>query len=640
MAKKSAERESRKAVDELATAAVREHHAGRVDEAKRLYLQALEKDLAHAQSLYGLGVIAYQAGAYETATRMLQRAVAAGGGVAAYRAALGAALHGAGKLDEALAEYRHALTLEPEDETTHFRLANLLVCQGKVQEARVAYEKALCLRPDYAEAHNNLAVLLREEGRLEEATSHCKQALGLKPEYAEAHTNIGNLLADQGRPDEAIAHHRRAIALNPHAVDAHINLGHVLRRQGNFEDARLSLQQALTLRPNSAEAQNNLGSVFEDEGKLDEASVHFRRAIALQPSYVEAHNNLGNVLRKQVHYTEARHSYNQALALRPGYVEALWNRSLLELLLGNYPEGWRGYEVRSRRTSHRPREFPQPLWRGEPLGGARILLHSEQGLGDALQFLRYVPMVQAAGGTVLLSVPTGLQRLAAPLVSDPLFLDSLLSASDQAVTAECLPAFELQCPLMSLPLAFQTTVHSIPAEVPYLTIPDDALRRAENFQWPSEGLRVGLVWSGNPQHANDRFRSMRLETLAPLLNLENIHFFSLQVDVSAESLRNLPACVTDLRPFITDMADTAALVSHLDLLITVDTAMAHLAGALAKPTWVLLSFAPDWRWLTDREDSPWYPTLRLFRQPQFDDWPSVMQRVRVELSALAEQKRT
>jgi tetratricopeptide (TPR) repeat protein len=632
MAKKSAARESRKAVDELATAAVREHHAGRVEEAKKLYLQALEKDLGHAQSLYGLGVIAYQAAAYETAARMLQRAVAASGAVAAYRAALGAALHAVGKLDEALAEYRHALTLEPEDETTHFRLGNLLVDQGKPQEARAAYEKALSLKPDYAEAHNNLAVLLREEGRLEEATLHCKQALALKPEYAEAHTNMGNVLADQGRSDEAIAHHRRAITLNPNAVDAHINLGHVLRGQGKFEEARINLQQALALRPDSAEAQNNLGSVFEDQGQLEEACIHFRRAIVLQPSYVEAHNNLGNVFRKQAQYTEARHSYDQALALRPGYVEALWNRSLLELLLGNYPEGWRDYEVRSRRTSHRPREFPQPLWRGEPLGGARILLHSEQGLGDALQFLRYVPMVQAAGGTVLLSVPPGLQRLAAPLVSDPLFL-----ASDLAVTPECLPAFELQCPLMSLPLAFQTTVHSIPAEVPYLTIPDDALRRAEDFQWPSEGLRVGLVWSGNRQHANDRFRSMRPETLAPLLSLENIHFFSLQVDVSAESLKNLPAYVTDLRPFITDMADTAALVSHLDLLITVDTAMAHLAGALAKPTWVLLSFAPDWRWLTDREDSPWYPTLRLFRQPQFDDWRSVLQRVRVELSAFAEK---
>lgn len=629
MAKKSAERDSRKAVDRLATAALREHHAGRLEEAKRLYLQALEKDMGHVQSLYGLGVIAYQAGAYETSARMLQRAVAASGGVAVYRAALGAALHAAGKLDDALAEYRQALSLEPQDETTHFRLGNLLVDQGKPQEACTAYEKALALRSDYAEAHNNLAVVLREEGKLQEATFHCQQALALKPEYAEAHTNMGNILVDQGRSDEAIAHHRRAIALNPNAVDAHINVGHVLRGQGKFDDARISLLQALTLRPDSAQALNNLGSVLEDQGKLDEAVIHFRRAIAVLPTYVEAHNNLGNVLRKQAQYTEARQSYDQALALRPGYVEALWNRSLLELLLGNYSEGFRDYEIRSRRTVNRPREFSQPLWRGEPLGGARILLHSEQGLGDALQFLRYVPMVRAAGGTVLLCVPPCLQRLAAPL----------LRASDLAVTAESLPPFDLQCPLMSLPLAFQTTVHSIPAEAPYLTIPDDALRRAEDFHWPSEGLRVGLVWSGNPQHANDRFRSMLPATLAPLLSLEGIHFFSLQVDVSAEVLENLPACLTDLRPFITDMADTAALVSHLDLLVTVDTAMAHLAGALAKPTWVLLPFAPDWRWLTDREDSPWYPTMRLFRQPQSGDWQSALQRVRLELATLTERNR-
>jgi tetratricopeptide (TPR) repeat protein len=629
MAKNSAQGDCREAIDRLVSAAVREHHAGHLEEAKQLYLQALEKDTGHAQSLHGLGVIAYQAGAYEAAAKILQRAVAASPGVALYCAALGAALHAGGKLDAALAAYRHALTLEPEDETTHFRLGNLLVDLGKPQEARAAYEKALSLRSNYAEAHNNLAVLLREEGRLEEAGFHCQQALALAPDYAEAHTNLGNILADQGRADQAIAHHRRAIALNPNAVDAHINLGHVLRGQGKEEEALISLQQALTLRPDSAEALNNLGSVFEDQGKLEEATVHFRRALALQPNYVEAHNNLGNVLRKQAHYAEARQCYDQALALRPGYVEALWNRSLLELLLGNYPEGWRAYEVRSRRTVNRPREFPQPLWRGEPLGGARILLHSEQGLGDTLQFLRYVPRVQDAGGAVLLLVPPGLQPLVAPL----------LGASDRVVSEECLPPFDVQCPLMSLPLAFQTTLDSIPAEVPYLTVPDDALRRAENFQWPSEGFRVGLVWSGNPQHANDRFRSMRPETLAPLLSLDHIHFFSLQVGVSAEGIENLPARVTDLRPFITDMADTAALVYHLDLVITVDTAVAHLAGALAQPTWLLLPSAPDWRWLTDREDSPWYPTMRLFRQRQFGDWQPVMQRVRIELSTLAERNR-
>jgi hypothetical protein len=269
-----------------------------------------------------------------------------------------------------------------------------------------------------------------------------------------------------------------------------------------------------------------------------------------------------------------------------------------------------------------PRSFTQPLWRGEPIEGKRILLHAEQGLGDTLQFLRYVPMVQARGGAVVLDVQGTLRRLAAQLPG----LSVLISQGEAG--------FDWQCPLMSLPLAFGTTVDTIPADIPYLTIPEEAQQAAARRDWPEEGIRIGLVWSGNPKYVDDQSRSIPLTLFAQHVALEGAHLYSLQLGAAAEQIDNAGVPVTDLREAIGDMADTAALVQHLDLVITVDTAVAHLAGALGRRTWILLPFAPDWRWLTQRQDSPWYPTARLFRQPRPGDWDAVMANVREALIAL------
>jgi tetratricopeptide (TPR) repeat protein len=379
------------------------------------------------------------------------------------------------------------------------------------------------------------------------------------------------------------------------------------------------------LRPNSAEAFDNLGNTLRDLGRLEESVASHERALKLKPDSAKAHNNLGYTQRKQGKLAESRQSFNRALALEPESVDIRWNLCLLDLLEGNYAAGWSGYEVRYERKENRPRSFPKPIWRGEPLNGARILLHAEQGLGDSLQFLRYVPMVHAAGGKVILNVPSALGRLAANVPGvDTLTMDE-----------ETLPAFDRHCPLMSLPLAFKTTLDSIPSEVPYLTVPEEALRAAKDLKWPRQKRRVGLVWSGNPKCTEDQIRSMPLSCFQPLLDLEDLHFFSLQLGTAASQLTAIQTPITDLRHAIKDLADTAALMAHLDLIITVDTSTAHLAGALAKPTWVLLPFAPDWRWLMDSEDSPWYPTVRLFRQPTFGDWDSVIARVRHEMTTLA-----
>jgi tetratricopeptide (TPR) repeat protein len=624
LAQKTISRES-SAIKGLLANAIREHQAGRLEEAKQLYLQVLAIDVRHAKSLYGLGLIAHQIGNLDAAASMMRRAIAVDGNTATYHASLGAVLLDQRRPEEAVPEYRQVLKLQPDSEEAHFNLAKIFLDQQKLNEARPHLERALALKPDSAETHTNMGILLAREGNPEEARGCYQRALILNPDSTEALCNLGNLFCTGGKLEEARACYERAIALRPDLAEVHNNLGVIFRDMGLLGEAQACHERAIALKANYADAQNNLGIVFRDQGRMDESVACHERALALKPDYSEAYNNLGNTRRSQGRLEEARTCHEQALALNPDNVEAKWNLSLVELLAGNFATGWRDYEIRTRRKKNATRIFPEPLWRGEPLHGARILLHAEQGLGDTLQFLRYVPMVQAAGGTVILDVQRSLLRLAAELPG----IAALVATGDP------LPPFEWHCPLMSLPAAFGTAIESIPAQVPYLRVPAEAKQSAESLEWPVDGLRVGLVWSGNPLFPEDRLRSIPLSGFEPLLALNGVHFFSLQMGPAASQLAEVGAPAIDLQPAIGDMADTAALIEKLDLVITVDTAVAHLAGALGKPVWVLLPFAPDWRWLMEREDSPWYPTMRLFRQPKFGNWPSVLERVRGELAVLA-----
>jgi tetratricopeptide (TPR) repeat protein len=614
------------AITRLSTRATSAHQDGNLSDAKNIYLQILAIDPGHAPSLYGLGLTAFQAGNFEAAAAMFRRASSADPGNSVYRKGLGAALHRQQRFDEALMELREAVALNPQDEDACFMLGNLLVDLRRVSEAKVAFEQALRLRQDFPEAHNNLAVVLGDEGKLEEAEEHCRSAIRLKPDYAEAYTNLGNILCSRDRLDEGKVLFERAIELQPNRSDAHINLGNVFRKQMKFAEAVSSYERALALTPQSAEGHNNLGGVLEDQDLLDDAVCHLARAIELRADYADAYNNLGNVLRRRKQYELARKSYDRGLTFDPNHTEILWNRSLLDLQLGDFDNGFRGYEVRHRRRTNRPRSFPEPLWHGQVLNGARILLHSEQGLGDAIQFLRYVPLVRAAGGRVILAIPRALQRLALQMPE----------IDDLKVTGESLPQFDLHCPLMSLPLAFRTTVESIPAEVPYMRVPPEALNHADAIDWVGGMLRVGLVWSGNPEHCENKRRSIPLKCLSPLFQVRGVRFYSLQIGEPGSGIVDFP--MIDLQPSIRDLADTAAIMNHLDLVITVDTAVAHLAGALARPTWVLLAYAADWRWLTDRQDSPWYRTVRLFRQTSLGNWDSVVEQVQDALTTVATQR--
>lgn len=399
------------------------------------------------------------------------------------------------------------------------------------------------------------------------------------------------------------------------------------RGQGRLHEALAGFDRALSLQADCIQAYCGRGEVLAEMGQYDEALASYDKALELAPDHAEACNGRGYILQALRHYPEALASYDRAVSITPDFAEAQFNKSRLKLLLGDYAEGWSLYEWRWRVPKNQVyfKSFQQPLWLGDgPISGKTILLHAEQGFGDVIQFVRYAPKVEALGARVLLGAHPALIPL----------LQSLPCAVTLGTRVEAFPAFDLHCPLGSLPLAFKTELDSIPADIPYLAA--EPPRRA---QWQQRlGVRhrprIGLAWSGSPHHANDRNRSLSLDRLAPLLGLD-FEFHSLQKEIRAGDRAALAAfgVVACHEGALRDFADTAALIAELDLVIAVDTAVAHLAGALGKPVWVLLPYSPDYRWLTGRRDSPWYPTARLFRQDRVGDWAGVIEAVRAELQA-------
>jgi tetratricopeptide (TPR) repeat protein len=412
-----------------------------------------------------------------------------------------------------------------------------------------------------------------------------------------------------------------------HADSLHL-LGVIALQTGKYPIAAQLIGQAISINPKDPAYYLNFGALLQKLGRVEQAVQCYQEALALKPQYLEVHNSLGHALQSLGRLDEADDQYERALALDPNFADARVNRALLQLLTGDFRSGWRNYEWRWRLL--KPRSCAQPLWRGELLDGARILLYAEQGLGDCLQFLRYLPMVQAAGGTVVLEVPPSLHRIAAQLPGITLLTD----AEDAS------GLLDWHCPLMSLPLVFDTALENIPTPL-LLSIPEEARRVAAGRSWPDKGVkgvRVGLVWAGSPTHQKDRYRSMPLSQLEPLFRVAGVHLYSLQMGEAGAQLAKMSAEIVDLTPAIDDMADTAALIAHLDLVLCVDTSVAHLAASLGKPVWLMLPFAPDWRWLLNRNDSPWYPTMRLFRQATLGDWSSVVHEVRTALQQFVREQ--
>jgi tetratricopeptide (TPR) repeat protein len=531
-----------------------------------------------------------------------------------------------GKLDPAAACFRQALQLQADCAEAYYNLGCTLARQRHRDEALACYQQALRLRPDFAEAYNNLAGLYREQKRPAEAEASCRAALRLRPEMAEAHSSLGGALLDQKRTLEAEASYRTAVRLRPDFAEAHYNLGVVLSEQKRPAEAEASYRAALRLRPDMAAAYSNLGLALLDQDRTAEARECFERALELRPDMAEAHNNLAMAFRQLGRFEEALASFAHAVRAKPDYADPHGGAGVLWLLLGDFEKGWPEFEWRWQRNDSSfcpPRVLTRPRWDGSLLAGRTILLYPEQGLGDTIQFVRYARLVKEQGATVIVECQKPLQRLLARCPG----IDRLVAAGDP------LPPHDLCAPLLSMPYHFKTRMDSIPAEVPYLEADPVLVEEWRRELVALPGLKIGIAWQGNAQYQHDRQRSLPLREFAPLAALRGVRLVSLQKGPGSEQLAAVAGQwpVTDLGARLDEAAgpfmDTAAVMKNLDLIVTSDTSIPHLAGALGVPVWVALAKIPDWRFLMEREDSPWYPSMRLFRQERAGDWGPVFQRI-------------
>ena len=536
------------------------------------------------------------------------------------------ALHRSGQAQQAATLYQQVLSTQPDHFDTLTMYAMLMCQHGKNEVALQLMSRALEVNPAAPATWLNRGNVLTAMGRFEEALADYNHALELSPDYPTAHYNQGCTLQQLNRDEEALASYDRALELKRDYADAWNNRANTLMRLGRPEEALPSFERALHYKPDFAMAHYNRGNVLRDLERFEDALASYDRALMFMPNYAEAHYNRGNLLRELGRYEEALASLARAQAISPDHASAHYNEAFCRLLLGDYALGWQKYEWRWKSVLKKEnRPFPQPLWLGhEGIAGKTILLHAEQGFGDTIQFCRYAAHVTALGAKVLLEVPSQLVSL----------ISTLEGPAKVLTQGEPLPEFDYHTPLMSLPLACTPTLGTtIPAQTPYLSPPPEKLTVWRDKVGADEGVRVGLVWSGSTGHKNDRNRSILLAELSPILELPQITFVSLQKEVRDHD-RAVLSQFAQLQHYgvhLQDFADTAALIATLDLVITVDTAVAHLAGALGKPVWILLSQVTDWRWLLKGAESPWYPTARLYRQLAAGDWKSVAQKIAEDL---------
>jgi tetratricopeptide (TPR) repeat protein len=613
--------------------------AGRSEEAECAYAQAICLDGMDPLARMGMGELMLAKGRPEEAIREYELALRKQPALATAHMGMGHALASLRRYEEALKCYEQTLALCPQLPEAYFAAGFALSHMGKPEQAEARYRRAIALRPGFAAAWMNLGSLLREQGCDIYAEAALLRAVELRPDLISGWINLAILERESCHPDKAEAHLRKAFSLNPEQVETMVAWCHFRSSEGDSAGAWQWLRWALAREPDNPEAVNMRGILLHNERRFEEAVTVFEQAEAL--GHQAASSNRGNSLLDLGRMTEALRAQELAVERDPASPGAQYNLALTRLRLGDWKQGWPGYEARWRfREVHRaPMAFRQPRWQGEPLDGRRILLHAEQGLGDSIQFCRYAALVAARGGSVILQVREPVERLMASLA---------VVRAGQAVIAQLgiePPAFDIECPLMSLPAVFGTTLDTVPWPGAYLAADPglvfDKRMRFPELQTHGRPLRVGLAWAGNPRYKADSRRSMELATLLPLLRTSGMTWISLQKGETAGQLASLPGgiFVWDGSSGERDLAETAALIATLDLVITTDTCIAHLAGAMAKPVWILLPHLSDWRWMQQIETTPWYPTARLFRQRAPGDWAGVLDRVIENLSALRALRR-
>jgi tetratricopeptide (TPR) repeat protein len=612
--------------------------SGRREEAEQAYRQAISLDGMNALARMSMGELMLACGRSEEAIKQYELALRKQPALATAHMGIGHALAMMRRYEEALSRYEQALALRPRLSEAHFAAGFALSHLGKPKQAVARYRLALSIRPDFAAAWMNLGSLLREQGNEFYAEAALQRAVELCPDLISGWINLAIFDRERHNSEKAEADLRKAFSLNPEQVETMVAWCQFRSSEGDLAGAWEWLRWAIARDPDNLEAMNMHGILLHNERRFEEAVVIFEQAEAL--GHQAAASNRGNALLDLGRMEEALRAQELAVKRDPAGNGAKYNLALTCLRLGDWKRGWPEYEARWDFHEVHPTHmiYRQPRWRGEPLKGRRILLYAEQGLGDAIQFSRYTEQVVARGGQIILQVREPVQRLMASLA---------VVRSGQAVVAPLgiePPAFDVECPLMSLPAAFGTTIETVPWSGAYLEA-DPALVSDKIKQFPAlrphrrapgEPLRVGFAWAGNPRYRADSQRSTNVSTLLPLLRTPGVLWVSLQKGAAAEQLAALPedVHVLDGCSGERDLAETAAVISTLDLVITTDTCSVHLAGAMAKPVWVLLPHLSDWRWMQEIETTPWYPTARLFRQHTPGDWAGVLDRVIGELSEL------
>jgi tetratricopeptide (TPR) repeat protein len=550
--------------------------AGDLDGAKADLGKVLEIYPHHLRSLYLRGRIAFLQEDMDTALIFLKKA--ATDKFAEPHCDIGVIHRATGRLDDAAESYHKALKINPDIPEANANLANSLRELGQLEHALQYYEKAIKLKPDFAEAYYNLGMTLNLLDRQKEADTYLQKAISLNPESPSAHTELGSVYWKGGYTDKAAACFMLALEIDSTFSPAHTNMAAVHFKKHQFEDAIACARKAIDLNPNDVSSFNILGGSLHQLGQIEEGYTKMLRGISIDPTNAETRFNMGISL----------------------------------LLRGKFEEGWPAFEYRLKNNLLKlDRGFDRPYWQGEELGDKTLLIYTEQGLGDTIQFGRYIPHVRAHVKNIILEIEEKLVETMRPLIGDiPVIIKGKVR----------LPSFDVHSPLTSLPGICKTNLETIPATTPYLKA--DPIRvRWWRDRLAGEDLKIGLVWSGNPEHSNDKSRSMPLEEIKPLLALKGIRLYGLQVGEAARQLQEpWAAPIEDLSELLTSFSETSAAMMNLDLTISVDTAPAHLAGALGRPVWAMLAHVSDWRWMRDRDDTPWYPTMRLFRQQTRGDW--------------------
>lgn len=602
------------------------HNAGRLAEAEAAYRAILANRPNEADVLHLLGVVCSQQGRKDEAVQHIKRAISLQPGAAEFHNNLAMVYLERGRFDQAAAAAQSALALRNDYVVAMNILANALRKLGRFSESIGWFERSLAAKSDQPEVLSALVEVLRLAGRNDQAEARMKELMIVHSAAHDALVRNGEALLNENRLEEAAGAFRALMQQFPQSWVGFNGLALAIFRLGRFNEALPLFQKSIELAPDNPGPFNNLGHACMTEGHLEQAIEVLKKAVAIRPDFAEAYNNLGSAYLYCLDIGQARRAYERALFFQPDNRDAHWNIAFLMLLSGDWLNGFREYEWRWLKFPKERRSFREPLWSGLDIRGKTILLYAEQGFGDTIQFARFASMVAARGAKVILECAPGLVSL----------MSRTTGVTQVVARGSALPHFDFHCPLMSTAYVLGATLDTIPRDVPYVHF-DPGLQQdwGHRIAPYKREFNVGIAWAGSSTQSRNRERSAKLEAFAPLADLKGVRFFSVQIGDAPRTSGMAGPDLVDLTRDIRSFDDTAALIANLDLVISVDTGVCHLAGAMGKPTFAMLAYSADWRWLLDRDDSPWYPTVRLFRQPVRGDWPSVILRIREAIAQSA-----